>query len=95
MDSETRQKLEKEIKTGNHASSALFIIDTIGNDLIEEIKEEFVRMPVKCYQSIDNNPFIVLQLKVEAVKDFQKLVKAYIKKGLEASKKLHGVIEDE
>lgn len=90
MDTETREKLDKYIMLGEHAASAQFIIDTIGDHLIEQVKEDFIKMPIIFNQNIDNSKIIMLQLKVEVVKDFQKLVRSYIAKGLEARKKLNG-----
>lgn len=91
MDKATREQLEKYIMVGNHAESARFIIDTIGDQMIEDIKDDFLKIPINFnYQNIDNTPVFMLQLKAEVIKEIKKLVKSYIAKGIEARKKLNG-----
>lgn len=75
---------------GENAASAQLVLDTICNHQIEEIKEDFLRLPIINYQDIDKKEIFVLQLKAEVVKDFQNKVKSLIAKGLEARKKLNG-----
>lgn len=90
MDYQTRQELEKDMMFGEHAASAQLVLDSICNHQIEEIKEDFLKMPIFDYQDIDKRAILVLQLKAEVVKDFQNKVKSLIAKGLEARKKLNG-----
>lgn len=90
MDYQTRQKLEKEMMLGECAGAAQLVLDTICNHLIDEIKEDFIKMPIINYQDIDKKEIFVLQLKAEVVKDFQNTVKSLIAKGLDARKKLNG-----
>lgn len=75
---------------GECAGAAQLVLDTICNHLIDEIKEDFIKMPIINYQDIDKKEIFVLQLKAEVVKDFQNTVKSLIAKGLDARKKLNG-----
>ena len=90
MDYEKRQQLEKDMIIGENAASAQMVLDVICNHQLEEIKEDFLRLPIINYQDIDKREIFVLQLKAEVVKDFQNKVKSLIAKGLEARKKLNG-----
>lgn len=87
---ERRKKLEHDIAMGNHASSAMFIIDSITSDIINEAKDEFEKMPILDYQDIDKRSIFVLQLKMEIAKTIQTRIKRYISDGLRAEKEIAG-----
>jgi hypothetical protein len=80
--------LRKTYEIGNKAEAVKDVISAVCDSIIERCKNEFSTTPINCYQNIDNNPIIMLQLKIATARSFKTAVESAILAGKEAGSKL-------
>lgn len=80
--------LRKTYEIGGKAEAVKDVITAVCDSIVERCKNEFSTMPINYYQNIDNNPIVVLQLKIATAKSFKTAVESAILAGKEAESKL-------